>query len=382
MSQYEDNPHRCSDRGCVLAVPGGPPRQGTNGGCSCLHARPGDDQARVQRGVRWLAQRVTKRDGEPVWFVWHADYPEEGSDVLSAPSPEAAARASCFVVGSDPPTDLDELCVVEATPATLYGRLVVELGWTETGADPRERPIRRTPGDQAERVAAAFHQEYEAQAPRHGYTTREESAKPWGEVPEQNRRLMCSVVQVLLDTRRIAVPRPRRRPVALPIVSTRRELLGAHEHINVWVDGRKAGHLTVGPGEASELTRRLEGPDSRLPSAQVLMVGREIVDTVRVIRDAGATDYAVVVALGRAAIDGLGDDVSVAAGAVLDALEDGTLTGAIRDGQGEVDALLDELEAEVDAQRCRRCGCTTWYGCADGCHWVAEDLCNLCDDAS
>jgi hypothetical protein len=51
----------------------------------------------------------------------------------------------------------------------------------------------------AEKIAAEFHDEYEALAPMFGYRTREESAKPWRDVPEQNRKLMVAVVQSLLD---------------------------------------------------------------------------------------------------------------------------------------------------------------------------------------
>ena len=51
----------------------------------------------------------------------------------------------------------------------------------------------------AERIAAEFHEEYEALAPNFGYRTREESAKPWRDVPEQNKKLMVAVVQSLLD---------------------------------------------------------------------------------------------------------------------------------------------------------------------------------------
>lgn len=50
----------------------------------------------------------------------------------------------------------------------------------------------------AERIAKAFHEAYESLAPEHGYETREASAKPWEEVPENNRELMVAVVERLL----------------------------------------------------------------------------------------------------------------------------------------------------------------------------------------
>lgn len=49
-----------------------------------------------------------------------------------------------------------------------------------------------------ERIAAAFHDEYEERAPLMGYKTRDASAVPWPEVPEQNRRLMEATVAALL----------------------------------------------------------------------------------------------------------------------------------------------------------------------------------------
>lgn len=45
----------------------------------------------------------------------------------------------------------------------------------------------------AEELAQRFHEIYEDRAPHHGYETREDSRKPWGEVPEGNRRLMIDV---------------------------------------------------------------------------------------------------------------------------------------------------------------------------------------------
>jgi hypothetical protein len=41
-----------------------------------------------------------------------------------------------------------------------------------------------------ERLAQAFHEAYEELAPQFGYKTREASAVPWADVPENNKRLM------------------------------------------------------------------------------------------------------------------------------------------------------------------------------------------------
>lgn len=51
----------------------------------------------------------------------------------------------------------------------------------------------------AEELAQAFHESYERRAPSFGYSTREESAKPWSEVPENNRRLMVAVCDEMLN---------------------------------------------------------------------------------------------------------------------------------------------------------------------------------------
>jgi hypothetical protein len=51
----------------------------------------------------------------------------------------------------------------------------------------------------AEPIAKAFHQAYEENAPTFGYETREASAKPWAEVPANNRALMIATVAVLLE---------------------------------------------------------------------------------------------------------------------------------------------------------------------------------------
>lgn len=54
----------------------------------------------------------------------------------------------------------------------------------------------------AETLAQRFHEAYERLAPSFGYETRTASAKPWAEVPENNRRLMtavCAEIAVLLN---------------------------------------------------------------------------------------------------------------------------------------------------------------------------------------
>jgi hypothetical protein len=67
--------------------------------------------------------------------------------------------------------------------------------------------VSRRAVDTAEKIAREFHREYEKQAPRHGYETREASRKPWSAVPERNRELMVAVVRELMG-RGIIYPGP------------------------------------------------------------------------------------------------------------------------------------------------------------------------------
>lgn len=56
----------------------------------------------------------------------------------------------------------------------------------------------------AEEIAREFHEAYERLAPEHGYKTREASAVPWADVPENNKALMMAVAMDLVDRRVIA----------------------------------------------------------------------------------------------------------------------------------------------------------------------------------
>lgn len=83
--------------------------------------------------------------------------------------------------------------------------------------------------ESAERIASEFHRTYEELAPSFGYATREASAKPWQDVPDNNRNLMIAVAQSLLDQGIIAELNPTPEP---------------HEH--VWKDtgATQAPHRT------------------------------------------------------------------------------------------------------------------------------------------
>lgn len=67
----------------------------------------------------------------------------------------------------------------------------------------------------AESIARAFHEAYEGLAPFHGYKTREASAKPWEEVPQNNRELMIATVSQLIREGHIRKAVPV-EPVAMP----------------------------------------------------------------------------------------------------------------------------------------------------------------------
>jgi hypothetical protein len=56
----------------------------------------------------------------------------------------------------------------------------------------------RRPAVTPEQIAQLFHEAYERLAPDFGYRTREESAKPWADVPDQNKALMVATVGEIL----------------------------------------------------------------------------------------------------------------------------------------------------------------------------------------
>ena len=54
-------------------------------------------------------------------------------------------------------------------------------------------------------LAQLFHETYERLAPEYGYETRKESAKPWADVPENNKRLMIAVCE---EVQKALSPKP------------------------------------------------------------------------------------------------------------------------------------------------------------------------------
>jgi len=51
----------------------------------------------------------------------------------------------------------------------------------------------------AETLAQRFHETYERLAPSFGYETCPDSAVPWEDVPERNKKLMIAVCAKILD---------------------------------------------------------------------------------------------------------------------------------------------------------------------------------------
>jgi hypothetical protein len=50
-----------------------------------------------------------------------------------------------------------------------------------------------------EKLAQLFHETYERLAPDYGYRTREATAKPWADVPLNNKNLMIAVCKEILN---------------------------------------------------------------------------------------------------------------------------------------------------------------------------------------
>ena len=67
--------------------------------------------------------------------------------------------------------------------------LVVELDRYKVQSERRREAL------EPEHLAQAFHEAYEELAPQFGYKTREASAVPWADVPENNKALMIATCE-------------------------------------------------------------------------------------------------------------------------------------------------------------------------------------------
>jgi len=78
-------------------------------------------------------------------------------------------------------------------------------GWSDdtdrmwVGEGPEPTPPKLSHAPSAEDLARRFHETYERLAPSFGYKTREASAKPWEEVPLDNRNLMIAVAGEIIE---------------------------------------------------------------------------------------------------------------------------------------------------------------------------------------
>ena len=78
-------------------------------------------------------------------------------------------------------------------------------------------------------LAKEFHETYEQLAPQYGYKTRAESAVPWEDVPENNRRLMAAVMQ----------------HVMLPKLARRHRTDGLSREVREWLHGKPKQRATL-----------------------------------------------------------------------------------------------------------------------------------------
>jgi hypothetical protein len=75
------------------------------------------------------------------------------------------------------------------------GKAIAKMAWRACEASMRAEVSDLTTTDRhsAEELAKQFHDTYERLAPSFGYETRKASSVPWGQVPENNRKLMIAV---------------------------------------------------------------------------------------------------------------------------------------------------------------------------------------------
>lgn len=114
---------------------------------------------------------------------------EDPNGVRHVPTCAVSAR-----LAASPREEVCEGCGVThgSTAPTAYERGIYDAGITEGRRQAAE-------GWDAARLAQLFHETYERLAPDFGYRTREASAKPWAEVPENNRALMTATCAEMLS---------------------------------------------------------------------------------------------------------------------------------------------------------------------------------------
>lgn len=148
------------------------------------------------------------RDVEPSLFV----YPVAGDDEAGTGRGEHIYRHTKIGQKARPADPLDIVeygLVVDVMLHDSIERGSPELPWQILDAVfPRHLARRLGPGGVTlqppdpvrtpEGLAMLFHSTYERLAPVYGYTTRRETARPWSELPAENRSLMVSVCAEVL----------------------------------------------------------------------------------------------------------------------------------------------------------------------------------------
>lgn len=138
--------------------------------------------ASERNGLRYLVRRVVPGPDESRLAELHAAAAEREQTMPDYADPPAEAAERGDVV--------DAMAPLQATSAAWRGD-----------------------GGYAEDIARHFHYVYERLAPANGYETRKETAKPWEDVPANNKALMIATVDDLLASRVIRPGGERRRPV-------------------------------------------------------------------------------------------------------------------------------------------------------------------------
>jgi hypothetical protein len=163
--------------------------------------RQGRDEARAERDAIAATLEQLRREVGKIRDEAHEDW----QALKGGPTAIAVTHSwyrDRLTYALDPahkaPTEPPEPRTATNAPKSQEGSDTPQVVQDDPGA--RER----VSGD-AMAVARLFHETYERLAPDFGYRTREASAKPWDEVPEQNRALMVATVREVLAA--IAAPR-------------------------------------------------------------------------------------------------------------------------------------------------------------------------------
>lgn len=117
-------------------------------------------------------------------------------------TPQPPSRPSEPILVKVAPEILEHMKTGDVEPVVILGVEEQDDGtYDMTLMNPKHGKRRVTP----EKMAQAFHEAYEALAPGFGYSTREDSAVPWEDVPEANKALMLATVRNVLIEQRLEI---------------------------------------------------------------------------------------------------------------------------------------------------------------------------------